>query len=74
MFNDVKAYVQSCDQCQQIGKNHLHEQLHPIPVGGPFEQVGIDVKGPLSVSKSGMKYVIVAMDYLTKWCEAQVVR
>ena len=42
-------------------------------MGGAFEQVGVDVKGPLPVSKTGMRYIIVAMDYLMKWCEARLV-
>ena len=42
--------------------------LNPIPVGGPFERLGIDVL-QLPKSRSGKKYAIVVMDYLTKWPE-----
>ena len=41
----------------------------PIPVKGPFHCVALDVL-QLSITSSGNKYVIVFMDYLTKWAEA----
>ncbi|HVH96324.1 MAG TPA: DDE-type integrase/transposase/recombinase, partial [Bacillus sp. (in: firmicutes)] len=42
-----------------------------IAVKGPFYQIGIDIKGPLPVTAIGNRYLIVAMDYLTKWPEAK---
>ena len=39
----------------------------------PFYQVGIDFVGPLPRTTQGNKYIIVAVDYLTKWPEAQPV-
>ncbi len=40
-------------------------------VGQPFEKVGIDVLGPFPTSGGGMKNIIVAVDYLTKWAETR---
>ena len=42
--------------------------LLPIPVGGPFHRVGIDIM-ELPLTVHGNKYVIVFVDYLTKWVE-----
>ena len=42
--------------------------IQPIPVGGPFEMVGVDVL-QLSLSHQGNQYAIVFQDYLTKWPE-----
>ncbi|KAK0136443.1 hypothetical protein N1851_027445 [Merluccius polli] len=39
-------------------------------VGAPMERVGVDVLGPFPVTDSGNRYVLVAMDYFTKWPEA----
>ncbi len=45
-----------------------------IPVEEPFEMIGIDFIGPLPWTKKGNKYIIVVIDYLTKWSETKAVR
>ena len=42
--------------------------LSPIRTKPPFEIIGIDVTGPLSETKRGNKYIIVAIDYFSKFC------
>ena len=37
----------------------------------PFAIWGIDIIGSLPISKGGAKYAIVAVDYFTKWAEAE---
>ena len=37
----------------------------------PFTMWGIDIVGSLPLSKGGAKYAIVAVDYFTKWAEAE---
>jgi len=70
MYEDIRNYVRSCDSCQRRGKNKKNQTLHPIPVNAPFYQIGIDFVEPLPLTEAGNKYIIVAMDYLTKWPEA----
>src|SRR4051794_30262059 len=72
-YEDIKRYVESCNACQQRGRSKKNNLLHPIPVHSPFYQVGIDFIGPLSRTQREKKYIIVAMDYLTKWPEARAV-
>ena len=74
MYREVENYVKSCDTCQRIGKKNKSNELHPIPVGKAFEKMGIDIVGPLEVTTSGNKYIIVATDYLTKWPEARAIQ
>ncbi len=74
MYEDIRIYVRSCDICQRRGKYKRSEPLHPIPVGEPFHRIGIDYVGPLPRTKEGNKYIIVAMDYLTKWPEARLTK
>jgi Integrase zinc binding domain/Integrase core domain len=74
MAKDIEIYVKSCDSCQRRGKPIGKNELHPIKVREPFYQIGIDFVGPLPVTESGNKYIIVAMDYFTKWPEAKAVK
>ena len=37
----------------------------------PFAVWGIDLIGSLSTGKGGVKYAVVAVDYFTKWVEAE---
>ena len=73
LYEDIRRYVRTCDSCQRRGRNKKLHELHPIPVHSPFYQIGIDFVGPLPLTSNGNKYIIVAMDYLTKWPEAQAV-
>ena len=43
-----------------------------MPTTGPFDRWGIDIKGPLPGTVTGMRYIIMAIDYFTKWPEARV--
>jgi hypothetical protein len=44
--------------------------MHQYNVGAPFEKITIDVAGPFPRSDQGNRYVLIAMDYFTKWAEA----
>jgi Integrase core domain len=44
-----------------------------VRVVGPFETVGVDILGPFPRSNAGNKYVILAVDYLTKWTMTRAV-
>jgi len=37
----------------------------------PFAQWGIDIMGPLLVGRKLFKFLIIAIDYFTKWVEAE---
>lgn len=73
MYENIKAYIKGCDNCQRRGRKRNKQPLQPIPVGKPFEKIGIDFVGPLPRTQRGNKYIIVATDYLTKWPEARAV-
>lgn len=73
MLKDTENYVKTCLHCQtrKTPKGSPAGLLQPIPVGLPFERVGVDVLGPFTKTNGGNRYIIVAMDYATKWAEAR---
>ena len=71
MGTDIKRHVQSCDICQKRQKPIRTEPLHPIKVGRPFDRIGMDIVGPLPLTKRNNQYIVVTTEYLTKWPEAR---
>jgi hypothetical protein len=69
----VQKYISNCEVCQREGRRQRNEPLRTIKVNQPFGRVGIDIVGPLPRTKKGKKYIVVAMDYLTKWPEARAI-
>jgi hypothetical protein len=74
MKTDVEGYVKSCYQCQRRGKAKTHNEMHGIVAEAPFERVGIDFVGPLPETEEGNRYILVAVDYFTKWPEVKATR
>ena len=69
--SDVRHHCRGCLTCvtRKGGRKPTRPPLHPIPVGGPFHRLGVDVL-QLPLTRSGNRYVMVFADYLTKWIEA----
>lgn len=69
MRADLTNWCRSCRRCasRSVGRP-VRPPLTPIPVGGPFDRVGVDVL-QLPKTSSGKRYAVVFMDYLTKWPE-----
>ena len=69
MRSDVSYWCRACLVCatRNVGQA-IKPLLTPIPVGGPFDRVGVDIL-QLPKSSRGNRYAVVFMDYLTKWPE-----
>ena len=66
MYKDIKNYMQVCEVCQRWLKTKRKESLHSIQVGQAFERIGINLVGPLTITKQNNHYIIIATDYLTR--------
>ncbi|XP_075481144.1 uncharacterized protein LOC142521856 [Primulina tabacum] len=45
--------------------------MKPIWASCPFDQWGMDIVGPFPVARAQKKFLLVAMDYFSKWVEAE---
>ena len=71
LFKDAREYVLHCDRCQRTGNiSKRHEMpLSSIQEVELFDVWGIDFMGPFP-SSYGNKYILVGVDYVSKWAEA----
>jgi hypothetical protein len=74
---DVKTVVKGCQQCQLVRSSGSirfgDANLKSIPVCDLFHRVALDTVGPLPETRTGNKYILVAIDHYSKWCEAKAV-
>nr|GEV99855.1 hypothetical protein [Tanacetum cinerariifolium] len=72
IYRDAHDLVKSCDACQRQGKISQRDEMpqNSIQVCKIFDVWGIDFLGPFPSSR-GNKYILVAVDYLSKWVEAK---
>ena len=75
MKKDCMEHAKRCDQCQRHEDFYRSppEGLHFIHPPWPFHTWGIDILGPFPTAIRQLKYLIVAVEYLTKWIEAEPV-
>ena len=69
---DAMAFTRKCDKRQRFSNT---PKSHPVKLVSmtspwPFAIWGIDLIGPLP-TRPAFKYVVVAVDYFTKWAEAK---
>ncbi|XP_010666430.2 uncharacterized protein LOC104883586 [Beta vulgaris subsp. vulgaris] len=73
MLTDAQTYVKKCDKCQRFAPviNQPANDLQPILNPIPFAQWRMDIIGPFTPAFGGRKFLIVGIDYFTKWIEAE---
>ena len=69
---DVQRWISCCRNCSLSkkgpgrGKAPLTQDL----ISGPFQRIAFDVIGPLPITKRGNRFILLVVDYFTKWVEA----
>ena len=71
-FEDVESFCSSCAECQKtVRPTRQRVPLVSIPpVGEPFRRLAMDLVGPLERTLKGNKYILVLVDYATRYPEA----
>ena len=73
MQKDAAEYVRRCEQCQKHAPL-IHQpagRLNPVSSPWPFAQWGLDILRPFPRATGNRHFVLVAIDYFTKWAEAE---
>ncbi|RDX71301.1 Retrovirus-related Pol polyprotein from transposon 17.6, partial [Mucuna pruriens] len=76
IFRDAHHFISTCERCQKAGMalNQRHKiPQQPILFCAVFDVLGIDFMGPLPVS-NGYSYILLAVDYVSRWVEAVATR
>lgn len=69
---DIMNFCQTCERCATFKSPRIAHKapLQSVTAGYPNEIVGADLIGPLPETPRGNRYILVMVDYFTKWCEA----
>jgi hypothetical protein len=70
---DAINYVKTCKTCQTYSRTQKPDAPIRIPVDRLFERIALDYIGPLPATDNGNKYILVAVDALTRWPLAKAV-
>ena len=73
MHNDAQEEIKKCEACQIHSpiQHSPKENLVPIMAAWPFHKWGMDIVGPFPEGKGKVKFLLVAVDYFTKWPEVK---
>ncbi|XP_073670965.1 uncharacterized protein [Paramisgurnus dabryanus] len=71
LWSDVRQYVKRCVKCQTLKHDNQKPagKLQSITVTRPNEMLGVDIMGPLPKSTQQNEYLLVFVDYFTRWSE-----
>lgn len=73
LFKDEREYVRKCESYQRMGWLVQSDEmpLQPQVLIEPFERWALHFVGPINPMSKGKKYILVCIDYVTKWVEAR---
>ncbi|CAN6712696.1 unnamed protein product [Malus baccata var. baccata] len=75
IFKDAKTFCLTCDKCQRMGGISARDQMPQVSILHVeiFDVWGIDFMGHFP-SSYGFTYILLAVDYVSKWVEAKATR
>jgi hypothetical protein len=63
--SDAMDLVQKCKNCQKCARDQLIQPTWPL------QRWGLDLLGPLPPAQGNLRYVVVVVEYFSKWIEAK---
>ncbi|CAN6721074.1 unnamed protein product [Malus baccata var. baccata] len=75
IFKDARTFCLTCDKCQRMGNIGARDQMPQVSILNVeiFDVWGIDFMGPFP-SSYGFMYILLAIDYVSKWVESKATR
>ncbi|KAL0403666.1 UNVERIFIED_CONTAM: Retrovirus-related Pol polyprotein from transposon gypsy [Sesamum radiatum] len=73
LVKDAVEFARKCESCQRYA-SLIHTPatpMEPIRIACPFDQWGIDILGPFPQAVAQKKFIVVAVEYFSKWVEAE---
>ncbi len=74
MRQDIKNFARTYYKCQQKGSTKQNNQkcmILPIEI---FERWEINIIGPLLIIREENRYIVITIDYFTRWSKARVIK
>ena len=73
MQKDAEAYVKTYDKCQRFSNiiRQPPEELTSMTAPWSFAQWGLDIMRSFPTAVRQLKFLVVGIDYFTKWVEAE---
>ena len=73
MLKDAQAYVKTRNKCQRFSNfiRKPSERLTPMTAPWPFAQWGLNIISPFPTAIRQLKFLVVGIDYFTKWVEVE---
>ena len=74
---EIQTWCRTCKGCQSVKKpknKHNKGTLNLFPATRPFQQISIDIVGPLPETEDGYKYLVTMMDKYSRYCMIQPIK
>jgi hypothetical protein len=71
--SDAADLVQKCENCQKCAREQKQPSsvMQLIQPTWPLQRWGLDLLGPLPPAQGNLRYVVVTVEYFSKWIEAK---
>ena len=75
MKRDIQIYCVQCSRCaaRKAPQSTAKAKLMSKGAGFPCEKIAMDIIGPLTKTKRGNRYLLLLVDYSTRWPEAYAI-